>query len=96
MTFSYLRNAAGPHKSPSDLKIKQMDLEEFMNNAVDWKPVVEQCNGCENITDAHCRIWITPSAKWRIGKCPSATHMKVEIKAPAGKVRVGQQKQKKK
>ncbi len=67
-----------------------------MNNAVDWKPVVEQCNGCENVVEEHCRIWIAPSAKWRMGNCPSATHMKVETKGGTVKVRVGQQKQKKK
>ena len=62
----------------------------------DRKPIVEQCIGCENITEEDkCRIWVVPAAKWRTGKCPSATHVKVETKQPEQKVRVGQQKQKK-
>jgi hypothetical protein len=63
---------------------------------VEWKPIVEKCNGCGNITEEKCRIWTTPAAKWRMGICPSATHMKVEVKSTETKVRVGQQKQKKK
>jgi hypothetical protein len=59
-------------------------------------PVVEQCTGCENIEGDVCRIWASPVAKWRLGVCSSATHVKPEIKGPDEKVRVGQQKQKKK
>ncbi|GLI32884.1 PxxKW family cysteine-rich protein [Desulforhabdus amnigena] len=60
------------------------------------KPIVEQCNGCGNIEEDKCRIWTTPAAKWRMGKCPSATHVKIEVKGTEQKIRVGQQKQKKK
>jgi hypothetical protein len=59
-------------------------------------PIVKQCTGCENIEGDVCRIWASPAAKWRLGGCPSATHVKPEIKGPEEKVRVGQQKQKKK
>jgi hypothetical protein len=59
-------------------------------------PIVKECTGCENVEGEFCRIWATPAAKWRLGVCTSATHMKVEIKTEATKVRVGQQKQKKK
>ncbi len=59
-------------------------------------PIVEQCRGCENIEGEFCRIWAVPAAKWRLGPCPSSTHVKIEIKEPSEKVRVGQQKQKKK
>ena len=58
-------------------------------------PIVKQCHGCENIEGEFCRTWASPAAKWRVGVCPSATHVKPEVKAQAQKVRVGQQKQKK-
>jgi len=59
-------------------------------------PIVKECVGCSNIEGEVCRIWATPAAKWRLGACASATHVKPEAKAEAAKVRVGQQKQKKK
>jgi hypothetical protein len=59
------------------------------------KPIVEQCVGCDNVEGEYCRIWLVPAAKWRLGTCPSATHIKVEVKTMEQKLRVGQQKQKK-
>lgn len=59
-------------------------------------PIVKECIGCDNINGDVCRIWATPAAKWRLGVCASATHVKAEVKTEAAKVRVGQQKQKKK
>jgi hypothetical protein len=59
-------------------------------------PIVKQCVGCENVEGEVCRIWANPAAKWRLGACASATHVKMEVKAEATKVRVGQQKQRKK
>jgi len=60
------------------------------------KPIVEQCKGCDNIEGEVCRIWANPAAKWRLGVCASATHVRPEVKTEATKVRVGQQKQRKK
>jgi hypothetical protein len=59
------------------------------------KPIVKQCAGCGNISGDVCRVWVSPAAKWRLGVCPSATHVKIEIHEAERKVRVGQQKQKK-
>jgi hypothetical protein len=59
-------------------------------------PIVKECVGCDNVDGEVCRIWATPAAKWRLGVCASATHAKLEAKAEAAKVRVGQQKQKRK
>jgi hypothetical protein len=59
-------------------------------------PIVKECAGCDNIDGDFCRIWVNPAAKWRLGVCASATHVKAEAKSEAAKVRVGQQKQKKK
>lgn len=63
--------------------------------------VVSQCGGCNNYegtdgsTPEVCSIWVSPATKWRLGNCPSATHVKTEFKSTELKVRVGQQKQKK-
>jgi hypothetical protein len=59
-------------------------------------PIVEECIGCDHVDGKVCRIWANPTAKWRLGICASATHVKAEVKSEAAKVRVGQQKQKKK
>jgi hypothetical protein len=42
-----------------------------------------------------CTAYAFPSAKWRNGVCPLATHILAEEDTATGKVRVGQQKQKK-
>jgi hypothetical protein len=63
----------------------------------DKQPIVDKCTGCENVEEDKCRIWAAPAAKWRLGICPSATHVKLEGgPTSVQKVRVGQQKQKKK
>ncbi|MDR1921152.1 MAG: PxxKW family cysteine-rich protein [Candidatus Adiutrix sp.] len=61
------------------------------------RPVVEQCDGCDRIEGETktCGAFAFPSAKWRLGPCSLATHIKIESKA-AEKIRVGQQKQKQK
>ena len=63
-------------------------------------PIVEQCVGCDRIKEypegKFCMVFPDPAAKWRRGNCNMATHIKSEAKIAAAKVRVGQQKQKKK
>ncbi len=61
----------------------------------DRKPIVDQCKGCAHIEGEFCNVWASPAAKWRLGTCSSATHVQRENKEPEAKVRVGQQKQKK-
>ncbi len=63
---------------------------------IEKKPIVDKCAGCSHIDGQFCSIWVSPTAKWRLGNCPSATHIKLGIHEPEQKVRVGQQKQKKK
>jgi len=62
--------------------------------------VVEQCTGCDrtikNNDTVFCQVFPDPAIKWRRGACNMATHIKTETKGQEGKVRVGQQKQKKK
>jgi len=48
-----------------------------------FNPISEKCEGCERIIEVsstrYCRTYIAPEAKWRIGICNFATHVKPEI-----------------
>lgn len=48
-----------------------------------FKPVVDQCEGCERIVEEdganYCKTYVNPEAKWRLGICNFATHQKPEI-----------------
>lgn len=62
-----------------------------MNNSI-----VDKCVGCDYVSDSVCKIWVCPTAKWRLGDCSNATHVDKGIKKVVDeKVRLGQQKQKK-
>ncbi len=61
---------------------------------IEQTKITEQCQGCARIEGEYCQTYPRPSACWRTCKCPMATHIKREDKS-AEKVRVGQQKQKK-
>ncbi|MDR3154970.1 MAG: PxxKW family cysteine-rich protein [Deltaproteobacteria bacterium] len=64
------------------------------------RTLAEKCEGCERVIAAadakYCAVFPDPQVKWRLGNCNMATHIKVETKGADSKVRVGQQKQKKK
>ena len=55
-----------------------------------FKPIVDKCEGCERIVEEdgvkHCKTYMNPEAKWRLGICNFATHQKPEIKV--AKVRI--------
>ena len=58
--------------------------------------IVEACNGCSKIVDENCSVYPNPQAVMKQkGKIGCSFNIKTEEKAK-GKVRVGQQKQKKK
>ena len=56
------------------------------------RPVIDKCEGCENIEKGYCRSYVNPELKWRMSNCPRATHLQVE-KKDMRRRRVGQQKQ---
>jgi hypothetical protein len=64
------------------------------------RPLIEKCEGCDRVLSSgetkYCAVFPDPSVKWRLGNCNMATHIKTETKGTDAKVRVGQQKQKKK
>ncbi|MDR1110396.1 MAG: PxxKW family cysteine-rich protein [Deltaproteobacteria bacterium] len=64
------------------------------------RSIHEKCEGCDRVQaigeKKFCATFPDPNVRWRVGNCSMATHIKSETKSDAGKVRVGQQKQKKK
>ncbi len=48
---------------------------------------------CERIDGTKCSAYMLPKAKWRLGRCPLASHWFDEKDQAQSKVRVGQQKQ---
>lgn len=48
-----------------------------------FQPVIDKCAGCGRIVDANaqqfCQAYTSPEAKWRLGMCNFATHVKSEI-----------------
>jgi len=52
--------------------------------------IVEQCEGCQRVSEfpsgKYCLIFPDPSAKWRLGKCQMATHIKETGKKENGKI----------
>ncbi len=52
--------------------------------------VIEQCEGCLKVQDfptgKYCLIFPDPPAKWRIGTCSMATHVKTTVKKGNGKI----------
>jgi hypothetical protein len=49
----------------------------------EFKPVVEKCEGCDRIiaveSDRYCRVYVEPAAKWKLGLCNFASHVKPEL-----------------
>lgn len=54
------------------------------------KPIIDQCEGCaKTITYEslkYCTVYPNPASKWLNGKCPMATHVKIEIKENIQKI----------
>lgn len=52
--------------------------------------IVEQCEGCDRVV-AHeagnyCSSYANPAAKWRLGMCNFATHVKPEVAAITARI----------
>ena len=74
---------------------------------IECLPVIDRCEGtdgseetsgrkCEKINNGYCTAYYNPAAKWAGNKrCPMATHYETE-EAKKKRIRVGQQKQRKK
>lgn len=48
------------------------------------KHIVDKCESCGKIieyqSEKYCMVYPEPSSKWLNGRCPTATHVKLEIK----------------
>lgn len=53
-------------------------------------PIVDQCNECGKIFEheaaKYCKVYPDPASKWLNGKCPTATHVKLEVKESTQKI----------
>jgi hypothetical protein len=54
------------------------------------RTIVESCEGCDRILTngegSYCGAFPDPAAKWRMGSCNLATHVKKEKKAEVTKI----------
>lgn len=66
----------------------QENIEQYSSGM--FLPIIEKCEGCERIVEAgaakYCRAYTSPEAKWRLGICNFATHVKPEISAATVKI----------
>lgn len=70
--------------------MRKTAVDEKLYISGKFKPVAEQCDGCERIVEVaserYCRAYAAPEAKWKLGICNFATHKKSEITAMAIRV----------
>lgn len=71
-------------------------VEQCIKGIDPTKPEKNQCQKIDSCGEK-CTVYAKPKMMWRNGGyCPMATHSKYEEESKKEKVRVGQQKQKKK
>lgn len=55
-----------------------------------FKQIIDKCDGCDRIVEVeaakYCATYTSPEAKWRLGLCNFATHVKPEIAASTLKI----------
>ena len=55
-----------------------------------FNPIDEKCEGCDRIVEAasvkYCQTYVSPEAKWKLGLCNFATHIKTELATTKTKV----------
>lgn len=60
-------------------------------NGMLMQPVIEKCEGCDRVkefeTEKFCSSYPAPAAKWRLGVCNFATHVKATVDTQ-GKVKI--------
>jgi len=54
------------------------------------KAIIDQCEGCNKFVEVtlgkYCTIYPEPEGRWAYGICPTATHMKKEVKEAVQKL----------
>ncbi|NTV15203.1 MAG: hypothetical protein HGA96_14930 [Desulfobulbaceae bacterium] len=55
-----------------------------------FSPISEKCEGCDRVIEVssvkYCQTYVSPEAKWKLGLCNFATHVKTEIATAKTKV----------
>ena len=55
-----------------------------------FNPIIDKCIGCDHIIEVDskqlCKTYTSPAAKWKLGICNFATHVKQEIATSTVKV----------
>ncbi|NTV14528.1 MAG: hypothetical protein HGA96_11470 [Desulfobulbaceae bacterium] len=55
-----------------------------------FSPISEKCEGCDRVIEAvnikYCQTYVSPEAKWKLGLCNFATHVKTELATTKTKV----------
>lgn len=68
----------------------ETSLDTALYSSGFFNPVAEQCNGCDRVIEVesnkYCQSYAMPEAKWKLGICNFATHVKPEIKTIAVKI----------
>ncbi|MEN8140279.1 MAG: PxxKW family cysteine-rich protein [Thermodesulfobacteriota bacterium] len=71
-------------------KAKQAAVDTTLYSSGFFAPIAEKCDGCERIVEVdnnkYCQSYALPEAKWRLGICNFATHVKPEIAVSTVKV----------
>ncbi|MBN1614064.1 MAG: PxxKW family cysteine-rich protein [Deltaproteobacteria bacterium] len=52
--------------------------------------IIDRCEGCNRIielpTGQYCKVYPDPSSKWLSGNCPTASHIKKDLKESSQKI----------
>ena len=52
--------------------------------------IIDKCTECGKIIEyqaaKYCKVYPEPASKWLNGKCPTATHIKLEVKENTQKI----------
>jgi len=48
-----------------------------------FSPIIDKCEGCDRVLEVEsqkfCKTYSTPAAKWKLGICNFASHVKPEV-----------------
>lgn len=55
-----------------------------------FNPIIDKCEGCDRVIEVEsqkfCKTYTSPVAKWKLGICNFASHVKPEVLASTVKV----------
>jgi hypothetical protein len=55
-----------------------------------FQPIIDRCVGCDRVIEVEsqkfCKTYSSPAAKWKLGLCNFASHVKPEVLASTLKV----------